>query len=278
MSNVYEASKPTTETAQVPEKSGCGCWVWGCLSVVVIGIIGIALASYLLYRVAAGQIEKYTSETPQEMPVVEYDEETLTALETRFDDFKAKLKSGEPTEDLVLTAEDINAMIAKKEDLKGKIFVKIEDGQLKGDVSMPLDNLPLGVGKGRYFNASAAFDVTMANGMLVVNLADAEVKGEQVPEEFLQGMRKENLAKDLYNDPDTAKAFRRIESIDVEDGKVVLRVRKEKSADSENSDETMAGEGSTGDATEGDTPASDTPADDGAGEGKAEDTDGSVGN
>ena len=196
MSNVYEASKPTTETAQVPEKSGCGCWVWGCLSVVVIGIIGIALASYLLYRVAAGQIEKYTSETPQEMPVVEYDEETLTALETRFDDFKAKLKSGEPTEDLVLTAEDINAMIAKKEDLKGKIFVKIEDGQLKGDVSMPLDNLPLGVGKGRYFNASAAFDVTMANGMLVVNLADAEVKGEQVPEEFLQGMRKENLAKD----------------------------------------------------------------------------------
>ena len=91
-------------------------------------------------------------------------------------------------------------------------------------------------------------------------------------------MRKENLAKDLYNDPDTAKAFRRIESIDVEDGKVVLRVRKEKSADSENSDETMAGEGSTGDATEPDTPASDTPADDGAGEGKAENTDGSVGN
>jgi len=241
MSNSYESSRPVDQM-QPPPKSGCGCWAWGCLTVVLLGIIGTSVAGFFGYRYLNAQVAKYTSETPQELPVIEYDPDAMTALETRFEGFKTNLKDGGEVDDLVLTADDINAMISNNKDLKGKVFVKIEDGQMKGDVSIPMDNVPLA--GGRFLNASAAFDVSMENGILIVTLADAEVKGEKVPAQVLDAMRNENLAKNLYDDAETAKTFRRIESVMVEDGKVVLKVRKEepKAAESD------ADAGSTTDA------------------------------
>jgi hypothetical protein len=225
MSNSYESSRPVDQMGPAPPKSGCGCWVWGCLTVVLLGIIGTGVAGFFSYQYLGAQVAKYTSETPQELPVIEYEPEAMAALETRFEGFKTNLKDGGEVEDLILTADDINAMISNNPDLKGKVFVKIEEGQITGDVSIPTDNVPLA--GGRFFNASAAFDVSMENGILIVTLADAEVKGEKVPDQVLDVMRKENLAKNLYDDAETAKAFRRIESLVVEDGKVVLKVRKE---------------------------------------------------
>jgi len=225
MSNSYETSNPVQEAVPPPPKSGCGCWVWGCLTLVLVTLIGGGLVSWLGYRFVGNQIQHYTSETPQVLPVVEYDEPSMVALETRFEEFRTKLKEGEATDDLVLTADDINAMITNNKDLKGKAFVRIEEGQIKGDITVPTDGIPLA--GGRFLNASATFDVSMDNGVLIVNLADAEVKGEKVPEQLLNAMRQENLAKNLYDDVETAKTFRRIESVAVEEGKVVLKVRKE---------------------------------------------------
>lgn len=254
MSNVYEASKPVSEIQQpAPAKSGCGCWIWGCLSVVLIGLIGLGLAVWLGVRFVGGQIEKYTDETPQELPVVEYDEQELAALETKLEDFKTKLGSGEQVEDLVLTADDINAMIASKEELKGKVFVKIEDGQIKGDISIPLDKLPMGMGKGRYLNASAGFKVAVANGILVVTMEEAEVKGETVPEEIMKELRRENLVKDVKLEPETQKVLTRIEKIEVEDGKIVLRVRPEESK-KDAAAETSDAETDSAEVTEADFP------------------------
>ncbi len=251
MSNSYESSRPVDQMQPPPAKSGCGCWVWGCLTVVLLGIIGTSVAGFFGYRFLNTQVAKFTSETPQELPVVQYEPDAMAALETRFEGFKANLKDGGQVDDLILTAEDINAMISNNEDLKGKAFVKIEDGQIKGDISIPLDNVPLA--GGRFLNASAAFDVSMENGILIVTLADAEVKGEKVPAQVLDAMRKENLAKSLYDDAETAKQFRRIESVVVEDGKVVLKVRKEETGEEPKAD---AGDAGTKPQTE---PSADSP-------------------
>jgi len=253
MSNSYEATWPVDQTGPAQPKSGCGCWVWGCLTVVLLGIIGTGVVGFFSYQYLATQVAKYTSETPQELPVIEYEPEAMAALETRFESFKTNLKDGGEVDDLVLTADDINAMISNNPDLKGKVFVKIEEGQITGDVSIPTDNVPLA--GGRFFNASAAFDVSMENGMLIVTLADAEVKGEKVPDQVLEVMRKENLAKNVYDDAETARAFRRIESLVVEDGKVVLKVRKEEAGEKTPADPSVDG------PSEADTPSEPAPAD-----------------
>jgi hypothetical protein len=178
------------------------------------------------YWFVSSQVTKYTSETPVELPMVDYTPAQIEALESRLDTFKTTVESGEsPTEDLVLTAEEINALINQQEELKGKVFVKISDGQVTGDVSFPTDAIP--GGRGRYFNGSVSLDVSMENGVLIVTLADAEVNGEPVPEKIIEGMASENLAKDLYKDPENAKLMRRVEAVVIEDNKIILKMRRE---------------------------------------------------
>lgn len=264
MSNVYEAAKPTDEPAAAPAKSGCGCWVWGCLTVLLVGGLVLGITGYLAYRWGAEQRDKYFSTTPAELPVVEYEEDKFTALETRVEDFKTSLNTDQPTEDLVLSEDDINALINGNEDLRGKIYVELEEGQIKGDVSFPTDGIPfLG---GRYFNASASLEASIVNGNLIVNMTDAEVKGEQVPAEVMTELKRENLAKDLFRDPESQKALSRIDSIEIQEGQITLRINNEGIESAEESGEEKAeGDAAAGDAAEGDAAAGDADAGAGAG-------------
>ena len=149
--------------------------------------------------------------------------EELAEVETRVNDFKESLEEGESSNDLVLTADEINALINSQPQLKGRLFVTIKDGRIAGDVSIPTDFLP--GGKGRFFNASGTFDVTLENGVLIVTLASATVQGNPVPAEFIEQMRGENLARDAYNDPEVADTLRKFESLTIVDDKIILTPR-----------------------------------------------------
>jgi len=130
----------------------------------------------------------------------------------------------EPMQELVLTAEEINALIAAEEQLRGRVFVRIEEGRVFGEVSIPTDMIP--GGGGRFFNADAEFDVSMRDGILEVRLTDASVKGERIPEAVLEGFSQENLAKDVYKDRENAEMLRKFESIEVVDDSIVLKLKK----------------------------------------------------
>ncbi|QDT06380.1 hypothetical protein K227x_47890 [Rubripirellula lacrimiformis] len=129
-----------------------------------------------------------------------------------------------PGRELVLTADDINALIAKEKQLRGKLLVRIEDGKITGDISVPTDSFIPG-SKGRYFNGSGTFDVSLDEGVLMVRLVSAEVKGEPLPDTFMEAMKSENLAKEIYKDEKGAKAIRRFESIQVEGDKIIARLK-----------------------------------------------------
>lgn len=176
-------------------------------------------------------LNAYTSETPMEIQTVEYDEQQLETLNARIKTFGEALDTGNiPEEDLILSAEEINALIADKEELRGRVFVQIEDGQVKGDISFPLDKIP--GGKGRYLNGSGTFDVSMENGVLIVTADQMEVNDDPIPEAFMEGMRQEILAKEVYKKPENAKFLRKFESIQVEGDKIIMRVKRDGSDDS----------------------------------------------
>ncbi|MEM0925653.1 MAG: hypothetical protein AAGJ83_06420 [Planctomycetota bacterium] len=223
MSNAFEPQYQEEPVVQ-SSGSGKGC-LWGCLAIVGLFAALVICSGVGIYFFVKGRFDKYTSTEPVELPTVVYDEEELEALRTRMKDFREKVDAGEvPEEDLVLTADDINAMISDNDDFKGKVFVKIENDQVSGEVSFPLDFLP--VAKGRYFNGSATFDVSMEGGVLIVTAVDAEVNGEPVPEDFMAGVRRENLAKNLYSDPEQAEFMRQFEDISVEEDKLILRFKR----------------------------------------------------
>lgn len=228
-----------------------GCLLGGCAGVVLLMVAGIgvvALSGYWFYK---GQLTKYTSDTPKELPVVTLADEEIAEIEARIETFKQKVEAGEETDELVLTAEDINALVSKQKELRGRVFVRIQEGKVSADVSIPADQLP--GGKGRYFNGSVTVRIELEGGVLIVTIDQAEVNGQPVPEAVMEGLRKENLAKETYKDPDSARQLARIEKIEIKDDLIVLKVRKsdERAAEaSDGTDEPGANEPPAGNGSE----------------------------
>lgn len=224
---------------EVPASQGRGCFFWGCLVTAILFLVLLVGIPVALYFTAKHYVNKYTSDTAAEIAVVELPEEELEALKARFDTFNNALEAGEQPEDLELTAEEINALINENPDFKERAFVRIQDGQVGGDISIPTDQFP--GGGGRFFNASADFDVSMEGGVLIVTLADATVNGTPLPQPFLDTMEQENLAKDLYDDAETAEVLRKFESVEIKENRILLKakpVAEEPTADTEADTET----------------------------------------
>jgi len=205
-----------------PAKKGFpwGCLIGGCLTVVVLMSVAIFVAGFAGYRFYRAQLTKYTSDTPVELPRVAVDEAKVAELKARLTAFRTAIDEGKSPEPLELTAEEINSLISGDENLRGHVFVRIGDGEVSADLSVPLDAIP--GAKGRYFNGSVTVDVSLENGVLIVQLKDAVVKGEHVPEQIMQGIRQQNLAQEAYKDTESAEFLRRFESLVVKDDKIVL--------------------------------------------------------
>lgn len=206
-----------------PAPKGRGCFFWGCLITAILFLLFVVAVPLTLYFVAKSYINAYTSEEPLAIETVELPEEEMAALNARFETFSESVQAGDTPGDLELTAEELNALIQQNPDFGKSVFVRIQDGQIGGDVSIPTDQFP--GGGGRFFNASADFDVSMEDGVLIVTVADATVNGNPLPAQFLTALQKENLAKDAYKDPDTAKILRKFESLEVTGDRIILKAR-----------------------------------------------------
>ena len=101
----------------------------------------------------------------------------------------------------------------------------IADGNIQANISIPADQVPGGAG--RFFNADAAVEVSMEDGVLIVKVVDAKIKGEPLPEAFMKGLAGENLAKEIYDDPDAAKILNHFDSIEVIDDAIHLRLKQD---------------------------------------------------
>lgn len=237
--NGKESREENPYQAQSPPKSSRSCCLWGCLGMFLLMVLLVVGGGFGTYWWLQAQLNRYTADAPADLPIVELPEGELTEIQARIDTFKETIEAGETPEDLVLTAEELNALITQDDEMRGRVYVTIEDGEITGDVSIPVDFIP--GGKGRFFNASATFDVSLENGVLIVTIEDAEVKGEKLPQQFIDGMSKENLAKEAYKDPEVAATLGRIESITIEQDKIILKPRimpTEPAADEAGADET----------------------------------------
>ncbi|WP_146402232.1 hypothetical protein [Planctomycetes bacterium CA13] len=223
-------NSPETLGPPPVENSSKGCCLYGCLGVVLFCIGTVVCGGVGTFWFLSSQVEKYTANKPSKLPTVVYAPEEITKLETEIESFTESIENEAPTpKSLVLSADDINALISRNKDLRGKVHVEIADGNISGDVSVPTDAIP--GGKGRFFNAKASFDVSFENGVLIVTLAAATVQDKPVPNHIIEAMSEENLAKDLYNDPKAAKWISRFESLRIEEDKIILTPHAPKTSD-----------------------------------------------
>jgi hypothetical protein len=196
----------------------------GCLSVFVLLIIGGIAAYYGIKRAFTGLVDNYTDTQPRELMQIAMAETDVQSVIERADKFKAAVKEGKATDPLVLSGDDINALIQHHSDLKdvaGKAYVTIEDDRIRGEISVPLEKIT-SMMEGRYLNGSAEFTINLVDGRLLVFLESLEVRGKPVPEEFMKKIRSENLAKEAQSDPEIVSIINGLKSIDVADGYLTI--------------------------------------------------------
>lgn len=221
---------PFRPQAPAKKDNTTSCLVIGCVSVAGIGIlaiIGIAVALAVgLPMMLNALVDNYTTDEPLELPVVAVDEGEYDALRARMDAFGDAIDAGESVASLTLTAEEINAILQSEPDFAeagGQVYVEITaDDRITGQVSLPIGQLlpDLETAQGRYLNGEATFTVGVLGGRLFVGIDELSVNGQMLPEEFMQGMKQENIAEGFMENPEARRVLEQISDIRVKDGAI----------------------------------------------------------
>lgn len=211
-------------TEEPPQKRRRGCLFYGCLSGTVC-LLAILIAFLLgLYQLKR-MLNFYTDTHAVSLPSVQLSAAEMDLLKRRIENFQDAVRTGRPTEPLSLSADEINALIASDPNLarvKGRVYVTIEGNRLKGQVSLPLDELGLPIFRNRYLNGTGVFAVGLHRGDLLVTTDSLVVKNKPLPAVYMDRIRSENLAANLSSNPRASVALNHLQDVRIRDGKLIL--------------------------------------------------------
>jgi hypothetical protein len=211
-----------------PPKSRHGCFFYGCITglilLLLIAVGGLVTIHYAK-KALTGLVNDYTDAQPMALPTVQMSRADLDKLKERWQAFQESVRAKRATSPLVLTADEINALIASGPDqksLKGKFYVSFDGNRVKGELSLPLQEIGWKMVRGRYLNGSGTFNLSLQNGVLFLAPQTIVVKGKTVPDMYMQGLRSKNFAADVANQPDASALLDGLQTIEVKDGKLTI--------------------------------------------------------
>lgn len=211
-------------TDPTPTKSSRGCLFYGCLTGTVC-LLAILLAGLLGIQQFRSMLNQYTDTHPMPLPEAPLAPAALEPLQRRVEDFREDLRAGRPAAPLVLSADEVNALIAHDPDLKavrGRFYVRFNGDQFKAQVSLPMEEIGLPHFRGRYLNGTASLEIALNNGFVYLFTKDFMVKGKPVPSAYLNVIRRQNLA-DRANDKEHASvAPTRLKSVEIKNSQLIV--------------------------------------------------------
>ena len=165
----------------------------------------------------------YTSDRPMKIENVELAPAQMTELNSRIAAFQEAVTSDAPAR-LVLTANEINAELSSRNDLKEigiKGHIGIEGDKITAAMTMPCPIQTFGL-KDRYINGNATIRILLQAGRLRIYVDSIEANGRLLPETFMTRLRNTNLAEKAMKDPKTAAAIAKLRGITIQNGAVVI--------------------------------------------------------
>jgi len=208
-----------------PTKTGRGCLFYGGIAATVLILLIIAGAIVGL-RQAKKMLGDFTDSAPRALPTVDVSPEQTAELRKRVENFRNDVRAARSPAPLSLSADEINKLIATDPDLaplKGTLYVAaIEGDHIKVQISAPLDQLGLPIFRGRYLNGDGTFTISLRGGLLYLKALEIFVRGKPIPENYMQVIHGQNLAKPLNENPRVSVALDKLKSIELKDGKLVI--------------------------------------------------------
>jgi hypothetical protein len=212
-------------TAESNPPAKRGCLFYGLLTLAIGGfllLLAVGFAVYAFKQASQRWVQDYTDAAPALIEKVEYTPAQMEALRAKWAAFQEAMDR-DRADELALNAEDLNALIYEDQALRGRLFVHIDGERLKGEVSIPLEDLGPFKLQGRYLNGAATFKVGSTNGGFDVRLDDVKVKTRPLPRAVLSELRKQNLAQNVQKDPKLKFRVAKLGSVVVTNGQVILR-------------------------------------------------------
>src|SRR6476620_2700043 len=215
-----------------PRREGLGCFARGCLTLSIFGIV-LAIAGFAglywgLHRNSALFYGSYwlaktqsLAQAPTPVPEFNASDQQIQLVQERWQDFEQKTRAGQAAE-IELSADDINALIATSEDVREKVFVSIDGNLLRLQTSVPIGGF---LGRpGYYFNGDVIIELEGVQSLDGPRFRRITINGEQVPTDFLNWKYRSRQLREYLADQRNAYE---IGTVDVRDGKVILRSRIE---------------------------------------------------
>ena len=206
-------------------------WVGGCLSAIILLAVIAGAAYYFLLQASDELVETYTSLEPRDFSRTESRtetgrEEALSVIE-RFRDFIIALETGEETGSFSMSADDINALLEQEDlfkEIHGMARVDIQDDKLQAEISVPLGMFNDRF-EGKFLNGTGELSIEMKDDRLQVTIDRLEVGGRDIPAEFMNEIRKNNLVETLYREPSLDRFLQMVKDVKIEDGRLVIQPR-----------------------------------------------------
>jgi hypothetical protein len=213
-----------------PPKQGLGCFARGCLTLlifaIVLAIAGFAGMYWGLHRHSALFYGSYwlaktrsIAEAPMLVPEFNASDQQIERVRERWQDFEQKARAGQAAE-IELSADDINALIATTEGVRGKVFASIDGDQLRLQASVPIGGLLRR--PGYYFNGEVVIELEGAQSPDSPRFSRLTINGEQAPTDFLDWTYRSRQLREYLTEQRNAYD---IGTIEIRDGKVILRSR-----------------------------------------------------
>ena len=213
-----------------PPRKGLGCLGRGCLILLVFAIVmavacfagmywGLHRHSALFYGTYWLAKTRSLAEAPTPVPEFSASDRQIQLAREHWQDFEQKARAGQ-TAEIELSADDINALIATTEGVRGKVFAAIDGDQLRLQVSMPIGGF---LGRpGYYFNGDVIIELKGAQSLDSPQFSRITINGEQVPTNFLNWKYRSRELREYLVEQRNAYD---VSTIEIRDGKVILRSR-----------------------------------------------------
>jgi len=163
-----------------PERHGIGCFIKGCLILVVFFVL-LGLSFVAGYYFA--QKHEYFSTHHEPLPISHATVEEENEVRARWDSFEKAARAKESAR-IELSADDLNALIASEPKLRGNAYVTIDGNTGHVQISMPLAKGQWF--RGRYANAQCSVQSGPSGKPQDVRITSIMVNGRPVGEEVLE--------------------------------------------------------------------------------------------
>ena len=231
------APVPPNQPAPVyypPPRQGMGCFAKGCLTVLIVGFLCIAIVGIGGWFFYKKTFNNLTSTAPIDVQVQKPTADQVKTAEDSAARLNDAIAANKETT-LEFTGPELNYLLQRNTDwdfLRGRTRIDIADSTMTVAMSAPLDSLAWPGLKGRWFNGTVRFSMTYTSDSFQLEIISAEANGKQFPNSLLSSFNSsfnesanEEFRKELRKNNRESEFWSHVKTVSLQGDKLVITTK-----------------------------------------------------